>query len=162
MSVLIRESAANFHLVSDDPWRIAPKTEAVSGLPDGAWLYPLAVWKKEAKVIYARQQRFGLWLAPDTPVIALETLREDLANFSVIALDFPVFTDGRAYSLAGLLRARLGYQGELRAVGNVLRDQLLFTRRMGFDAWALDESAEEALAYLRNLSQSRMMRHPYQ
>jgi uncharacterized protein (DUF934 family) len=165
MNALIRESAADFHLVPDDPWRIAPEAdEAFHVLPDGVWLYPLVVWQREAATIVARAQDFGLWLKPDTPPIVLETLKENLADFAVIALDFPVFTDGRAYSLARLLRARLGYQGELRAVGNVLLDQLLFTRRLGFNAWALDESqdVQAALACLRKLSQSHMMRHPYQ
>jgi uncharacterized protein (DUF934 family) len=165
MNALIRESAADFQFVPDDPWRVAPKeTVAPRSLPEGAWLYPLAVWQREAAAIRARAEIFGLWLCPDTPPIALEALKSNLADFAVIALDFPVFTDGRAYSLARLLRERLGYAGELRAVGHVLLDTLLFTRRLGFNAWAMSErqNVEAALAHLRNLSQSHMMRHPYQ
>ncbi len=57
----------------------------------------------------------------------------------MIALEFPSFGDGRAYSYARLLRERHGYRGELRAVGNVLRDQALFMRRCGFDAFEVAE-----------------------
>ncbi|MDR0735847.1 MAG: DUF934 domain-containing protein [Zoogloeaceae bacterium] len=165
MNALIREFATDFQIVPDDPWRIAPEESAAPrSLPEGAWLYPLAVWQKEAAVIRARGETFGLRLLPDTPPIALEALKARLADFAVIALDFPVFTDGRAYSLARLLRERLGYTGELRAVGHVLLDTLLFTRRLGFDAWAMSErqDVEEALVHLRSLRQSHMMRHPYQ
>jgi len=68
----------------------------------------------------------------------------------VIAIQFPVFTDGRDYSLARLLRGRHGYGGELRAVGDVLRDQIYVLLRCGFDAFSprVDQSLEEALAAL--------------
>lgn len=64
-------------------------------------------------------------------------LVDDLAGFDVIILDFPAFTDGRAYSQARLLRDRFGYRGEIRARGGVLRDQLFFMMRCGFDAFDL-------------------------
>ncbi|MHA1154101.1 MAG: DUF934 domain-containing protein, partial [Alphaproteobacteria bacterium] len=65
-------------------------------------------------------------------------------RFQVIALEFPSFGDGRAYSYARLLRERHGYRGELRAVGNVLRDQALFMRRCGFDAFEVAEGTAVA------------------
>jgi uncharacterized protein (DUF934 family) len=74
--------------------------------------------------------------------IAPGTLAPDLARLSLIVLAFPKFTDGRAYSQARLLRGRLGYAGELRASGEVLRDQLLFMLRCGFDAFAVPERAQ--------------------
>jgi uncharacterized protein (DUF934 family) len=69
---------------------------------------------------------------------------------------FPTFTDGRGYSTARLLRERYGYRGELRAVGDVLRDQLFYLSRVGFDAFALrqDQDAEGALASLADFSES--------
>ena len=72
----------------------------------------------------------------------------------LIALDFPSFTDGRAYSQAYTLRSRLGWRGELRAVGEVLRDQLSHMRQCGFDAFAIreDKSCEEALKGLAGIS----------
>ncbi len=65
-------------------------------------------------------------------------LNGEVHRFALIALEFPRFNDGRAYSQARLLRSRLGYKGELRATGNVLRDQLLFMRRAGFDSFEVD------------------------
>jgi uncharacterized protein (DUF934 family) len=66
-----------------------------------------------------------------------EVLRDDLANISAVLLEFPKWTDGRAYSQAWLLRARLGYTGEVRATGDVLVDMVPLLRRTGFDAAAL-------------------------
>ena len=65
----------------------------------------------------------------------------DLDNIAVVALEFPVYRNGRAYSYARLLRERYGFKGELRAVGNVLRDQFQFMIRCGFDALEVDERA---------------------
>ena len=77
-----------------------------------------------------------------------------LADIPLIAIRFPVFTDGRGYSLARLLRTRHGYTGELRAVGDVLRDQLYFLQGCGFDAFQLraDQCPEEALAAFQDYS----------
>src|SRR5262249_42961092 len=60
-----------------------------------------------------------------------------LARFQLIALSFPTYSDGRAFSTARLLREKYGYAGELRAVGNVLNDQIAFMRRVGFDTLAV-------------------------
>jgi uncharacterized protein (DUF934 family) len=83
-----------------------------------------------------------VWLGPDDDVAPLLPW---LATLPLIAIRFPVFTDGRGYSLARLLRGRHGYAGELRAVGDVLRDQLYFLQRCGFDSFALraDQPPEE-------------------
>jgi len=70
----------------------------------------------------------------------------------LITLHFPKFSDGRAYSQARLLRERLGYQGELRATGNVLQDQAPFMLRCGFDSFESDQKGfGEALARARTL-----------
>ncbi|MEG9861715.1 MAG: DUF934 domain-containing protein [Parvularculales bacterium] len=68
----------------------------------------------------------------------VEDIAQDLESFALVALVFPVFKDGRAYSSARLLRERYNYQGEIRAVGNVLRDQLFFMIRCGFNAFDVD------------------------
>jgi uncharacterized protein (DUF934 family) len=67
----------------------------------------------------------------------------------LIAVRFPKFGDGRGYSIARLLRERYGYRGELRAVGDVLRDQLLFMKRSGFDSFSLREDQDPDEAPLR-------------
>jgi uncharacterized protein (DUF934 family) len=96
--------------------------------------------------------------APDEPAVALantvdvETLRDELGRLKVIVLDFPKFTDGRAYSQARLLRGRLGYKGELRARGAVFLDQLPFLLRVGFDAFESEQKGfGEALQRARTL-----------
>jgi uncharacterized protein (DUF934 family) len=66
-------------------------------------------------------------------------LAPDLERLELIELEFPKFVDGRAYSQARLLRERYGYRHELRATGNVLRDELQFMQRCGFDAFAIDD-----------------------
>ncbi len=82
----------------------------------------------------AAQGALGLWLtADDEPAAAVPLLPQ----VALVAVDFPVFTDGRGYSTATLLRTRHGWRGELRAVGDVLRDQLRAMRRVGFDGFAL-------------------------
>jgi uncharacterized protein (DUF934 family) len=69
----------------------------------------------------------------ESPVL----VADDLERFAVIALEFPAFRDGRAYSYARILRERYGFAGELRAVGDVLMEQLHFMLRVGFDAFEL-------------------------
>ena len=77
---------------------------------------------------------------------SLDGLEEDLESFRLIALDFPKFSDGRAYSLARLLRENHGYDGELRAIGDVLIDQIPLMRRCGFDSFSVShQPSREAL-----------------
>lgn len=104
-------------------------------------------WQQEKDVLQTRGMELGLRLRSDQ---SPQQVAEDLQYFSLIALEFPKFTDGRAYSYARLLRERHGFTGELRAVGNVLRDQLLFMQRCGFDALELPENAPVE-AWLRAL-----------
>ena len=96
--------------------------------------------------------------APEFPSLTLANTDEvlelglRLAGVRLVVLNFPKFTDGRAYSQARLLRGRLGYTGELRATGGVLQDQLPFMLRCGFDSFESDQKGfEEALAKARTL-----------
>jgi uncharacterized protein (DUF934 family) len=101
-------------------------------------------WQNEHDVLSKRNAPLGIRLNSDQPPLEIE---DDLSKFDVIALDFPAFTDGRAYSYARLLRERYGFSGEIRAVGNVLRDQLDLMYRCGFDAFEVadEKSAEKWL-----------------
>ena len=74
--------------------------------------------------------------------VETEALLDDLDKFALIGLDFPVFKDGRSYTHARLLRERYGYRGELRAIGDVLRDQVFFMRRCGIDSYAMKKAAD--------------------
>ncbi len=81
---------------------------------------------------------------------------ERLGAIARVEVNFPKFTDGRGYSIARLLRERYGYRGELRAVGDVLRDQIYYLSRCGFDAFLLreDQDAEEALPACNDFSEA--------
>jgi uncharacterized protein (DUF934 family) len=102
-------------------------------------------------VLKARDGGLGVWLDSDEEA---EEIGEDVQYFQVIALNFPAFTDGRSYSNARLLRDRYKFKGELRAIGDVLRDQLFFMARCGFDAFAIraDKDPEDALQSLKDFS----------
>ena len=100
-----------------------------------------------------RPGRIGVLLGPaDDPA----ALVHDLPQLALVAVDFPHATDGRGYSTARLLRERYGYTGELRAVGDVGRDQLFYLARVGFDAFALREGEDVAgaLGGVRGLQRS--------
>jgi uncharacterized protein (DUF934 family) len=120
---------------------------------DAAELVPLARWLEWREVGHVPHPGIGVRLEPDDD---FEVLLPNLDSLTLIAVNFPVFTDGRGYSVARLLRGRYGYRGELRAVGDVLRDQLYFMRRCGFDAFALraDQDVELALRAFEDYSVS--------
>lgn len=115
------------------------RVEAEGPLPDGPIIVPLARLLAEGEALLGRNQPLGVAVPNSADVTVLAPY---LRNISVVALDFPKFRDGRAYSQARLLRERLGYEGELRASGNVLRDQFLFMVRCGFDAFEIAKLAD--------------------
>ena len=106
----------------------------IQPLPDGAIVVPLALWKAQRGVLLGRGTPVGVWLEPDDEP---GELAGDLHAIPLIAVQFPRFTDGRGYSTASLLRRRYGFTGELRAFGDVGRDQLFYLKRVGFDSFAL-------------------------
>jgi uncharacterized protein (DUF934 family) len=106
----------------------------------GPVIVGLARWRAEREALIARGGPLGIRLASDEPP---SEIAEDVGVFDVIALEFPKFTDGRAYSYARLLRERHGFRGELRAVGNVLSDQFLFMHRCGFDAFEAESATAD-------------------
>ena len=119
-----------------DPWVTLGDDAA---LPEGApAIVSLERWQNERETLIKRNAPLGIRLRSDQPP---GPIAEDLDRFQVIALEFPKFGDGRAYSYARLLRERYGFRGELRAVGNVLRDQALFMLRCGFDAFEVAEDS---------------------
>ncbi|WP_286785123.1 MULTISPECIES: DUF934 domain-containing protein [Pseudomonas] len=152
MNNLIRLVEGQPRVSDDDPWQLLREIPAT--WPSGRLILPLADWRAAQDEAVLRGERFslqGLWLAPDDEV---EVLQPWLAVLPLIAIDFPSFRDGRGYSQAYLLRTRLGWSGELRAIGDVLRDQLAHMRQCGFDAFAVreDKSAQDALKGLAGMS----------
>ncbi len=98
----------------------------------GCVTLPLAHLVQESETLLARNTQIGVRLEPDDDP---HDLAPFLDRIGLIEVSFPKYTDGRGYSQAQLLRRRLGYTGELRAVGHVLRDQILYMNRSGFDAF---------------------------
>ena len=116
--------------------------DADEPLPEeGAVLVSLARWQAERDALLQRGEAVGVKLNSDE---SPELIADDLDKIAMVALDFPVFRDGRAYSYARMLRERFGYQGEVRAVGDVLMEQLHFMLRTGFNAFELN--CEDPLA----------------
>lgn len=184
MSNLIRQQA----VVADDPWQlvllpaaaeevkkqagkpvlfkltgaasVTPEQVAATVIPAGKVLVPLAVWLARKAELAGRLAagEIGVWLETHELAETLVASQADLDAFPVIAIHIERFADGRAYSTAALLRTRYGFKGELRAFGDVLRDQLFYLKRCGFDAFEIraDRSAEDALASLTDFSE------PYQ
>lgn len=123
----------NGRIVADD-WQILQLAEGETAdtvtVPAGPVFVPLYVWLARRDELAARGD-VAVWLAgTDAP----EALADDLAQLPAVAVHFPKFTDGRGYSVAVLLRTRHHYAGELRAIGEVLRDQFNYMTRCGFDA----------------------------
>jgi len=119
-------------VIAEERWRLLADDEP---LPDeGPVLVSLERWQREENALLARAGLLGVRLkAGQHP----EAIAAHVRRLVLVALEFPKFTDGRAFSYARLLRERYGYTGELRAVGQVLRDQLLFMHRCGFDAYEI-------------------------
>jgi uncharacterized protein (DUF934 family) len=154
MPRLIEGSLADGGRIVEDAWT---EVDTVEGLREAAEGAPLlvsrAVWSSQREALIARGTPLGVRLeAPDDPA----SIADDLAHFALIAVHFPKFTDGRGYSIAWLLRRRYGYRGTLRAVGDVLRDQLFYMLRCGFDSFALrhGDQIEGALSAYRDFSEA--------
>ena len=140
--------------IVDDHWNVFKLSEGELpesvAVPAGHQIVPLQVWLAQKTTLAARKD-IAVWLASDERP---EQLKEDIAALPLIAVDFPAFSDGRGYSIAFNLRTRLGYDGEIRAIGDVLRDQLFYMQRVGFDAFATreDRRIDEALKGLTDFS----------
>lgn len=143
--------------IVDDSWTIFKlaegETPGAVALPEQDAIVPLLVWQARKDELIGRGQPLAVWLdSHEGP----EAIAADLKHFTLIAINFPKFADGRGFSSARLLRERYGYAGELRAIGDVLQDQLYFLKRCGFDAYAVraDKDIEAALAGLEDFSES--------
>jgi len=149
MPKIIKDKA----IVNDD-WALLKLAEGETAeavnVPTGKQIVPLKVWLAQTATLKTRSD-IGVWIASDERA---EVLGEAVATLPIIAVDFPNFADGRGYSIAYQLRARQGFEGELRAIGDVLRDQLFYMQRVGFNAFATrpDRSIDDALKGLTDFS----------
>ena len=122
----------------DDAWQRVEDGDAVPA--QGAIIVGLERWQNERDALVARQEPVGVLLrSGEQP----EEIAGDLAQLELVALEFPEFKDGRPYSTARLPREKYGFTGELRAVGDVLLEYLLFMHRCGFDAFEMDSDDPE-------------------
>ncbi|TVR03376.1 MAG: DUF934 domain-containing protein [Deltaproteobacteria bacterium] len=119
-------------------------------LPDGPVLVSLDRWRQDRDTLRERGD-VGVYLSPEEDT---HDLLDDLQDLPAIAFELPKFADGRPYSRARLLRERHEYDGELRAFGDVLRDQLLYLHRCGFNAFEVraDKDLDDALRGLRDFT----------
>lgn len=123
---------------ANDPWIHVADEVAIPAT--GAVIVGLKRWRRERESLLKRGHPVGVRLKSKHTA---GDVADDLEHLGVIALAFPVFTDGRAYTNARRLRERYGYRGEIRAIGNVLPDQYLFMQRCGFDTFEVREGDPE-------------------
>ena len=134
MQQLIKNGA-----VHDDSWQLLREI-AEDGLPAGPVIVPQPYWQAHREALLARGD-VAVWLASDQdPTL----IADDLPQLPLVAIDFPVFTDGRGFSYGRALRERYRYKGEVRAIGQFLRDQLYYLSRCGFDAFAIETADPQA------------------
>ena len=141
MGTLIKERR-----IAADNWQLL-KLGPEGALPTlpfaGDVIVPLALWQARQREFPVYLGKLGVWLdSGEGP----EEIADDLKLLALVAVNFPKFGDGRGYSTARLLRERYGYKGELRAIGDVLRDHLLFMKQCGFDSFVLREDQDAAAA----------------
>jgi uncharacterized protein (DUF934 family) len=151
MPTLIRLEDGAFSLAEDPFTAVTDDPE----IPPGDVIISLARFQSDGEALLSEGRAVGVRLESDE---AVETLAYDLPRLSVVALAFPKFGDGRAYSYARLLRERFGFKGEVRAVGDVLREQAGFMVRCGFTAF---EPADGSTVEVWERAAHRF-RHAYQ
>lgn len=138
----------------NDKWQVLRLHEGDAAdsivVPQGDHLVPLPVWNCQWETLCTRKE-LGLWLGG---LERAEDIPDDVNRFPVIAIDIHKYTDGRGYTLAYRLRKQYGYRGELRAMGDVLFDQLFYMKRVGFDSFSMraDQDMQKALSGFETFS----------
>lgn len=112
----------------------------------------LSRWNDDQQQLLKHSGKLGLRLTTSDDISTLT--QKDLSKFSLIELTFEAFTDGRSFSQARLLRSQYGYQGEIRAVGNFMADQVFYLHRVGVTSFEITDKKqiEVALAAFRDFS----------
>jgi uncharacterized protein (DUF934 family) len=138
-------------IIVDDDWVILAKD--IKAIPtEGKFILPFGYLMSHLELIKS-DQSIGVWLDSDEEP---ESLTPYIHKLDIIAINFPKFADGRGYSYARSLREHAGYRGQLRAIGDVLKDQLFYMQRCGFNAFQIreDRDIDEALNSLNDFSNS--------
>lgn len=138
--------------IQTDDWQVQAKDAALTlaQVAEGKWLLH-AKWYLENKDSVSLNSNLGLWLDSDEEAASIADVA---TRVPVIGVNFPVFTDGRGFSIGRTLRERYGFSGELRALGNFMQDQLFYLKRCGFDAFVVSNEAniESMARSLRDFS----------
>lgn len=138
-----------------DDWVILDATASIP--EEGRAFLPFARWLAERDGLAGDPRPLGVLVKPgDDP----EKLGPDLDRLAAIAIDFPAFTDGRGFSYARVLREHLGYQGELRAIGNVLLDQIPLMIRCGIDAFVVTHAPTRARLSMGDTAEVELYTQP--
>lgn len=129
--------------IVEDAWTVVRGAEGATESGSEHLILPVSYLENPPAGFQSIQPR-AAWIAPDDD---FESMARHFNKLDLIAVDFPTFRDGRGYSIGYLLRTRFKWQGELRAVGDVLRDQLNYMRRCGFDSFAVrgDKNIHDAV-----------------
>ncbi|TPD59518.1 DUF934 domain-containing protein [Emcibacter nanhaiensis] len=119
----------------------------------GDVIVPLDIWQADRDSLQNKNGKLGVQLEPDQHP---SEIADDLEKFDVVAINFPSFMDGRGYSYAKILRDQYGYKGEIRAVGDIMRDQLFYLQRCGFNAFEIKngKNIEEEIKGLDDFSET--------
>lgn len=166
MSEVYAHDAPGPHLIRHgqleaDTWRVftpepevAPEGQVPADEP--GWIVPLATWNTSRVTLSAHKNPVAILLGPDADLHTLADGSDTInpTGIAFIAIDFPVYTDGRGYSLAQLLRTRYGWTQELRAVGDVMIDTIHYQARVGFDSFLVKPGHDphKALAALKTFT----------
>ncbi len=125
--------------VVDDSWQQIQESDTEKAIPEGDVIVPFSYWQAHRLDLVERKGKLGVCINGDDET---EEVAKDLAYFDLIAVDFPAFKDGRGYSHARILRDQYEYKGDLRAVGDVLRDQLYYLQRCGINSFHVREDMD--------------------
>lgn len=132
-------------LLVEDNWHLIGKAEELTKLKpldSRQLIVPLKLWLENKDLLSQYKHNIGIWFDSDEKPNLLD---EDPNSFPIIGLNFPAFKDGRSYSHAAILRQQLKFTGDLRAIGDVQRDQLSYMLSCGFSSFALPDEADEEL-----------------
>ncbi len=134
-----------------DEWQLISSNDETDASIEPNTIIPLSVF--EARKELAGRDDIGVWINND---VDIHTVADSIIKLPVIAIDFPTFMDGRGFSLARLLRERYNYKGEIRATGYVIRDQLCYLKRCGFNAFSFNEDIdlESTVTSLNDLTEA--------
>lgn len=125
-----------------NPWELLPRDATLdTALASGSAqiLVNVLLWSEHRDALQQSGKQVAVWLDSDQTA---DMIASDLPQLPLVALNFPGFMDGRSYSTAVALRRQHGYGGEIRAIGDVLRDQLFYMKRCGFTAFDLKDSVK--------------------